>query len=103
MGTATRPGTVEVFVRDSGPGLPSETQSRIFEPFFSTKSHGLGMGLAIVRSIVDRHRGKVQAENHGSGGAVFKVLLPIADRRLEPRAPEVGAQRGQPHEARYDA
>ena len=103
VGTATRPGTVEVFVRDSGPGLPSETQSRIFEPFFSTKSHGLGMGLAIVRSIVDRHRGKVQAENHGSGGAVFKVLLPIADRRLEPRAPEVGAQRGQPHEARYDA
>lgn len=67
----------EVLVRDSGPGISSELQQRIFEPFFSTKSQGLGMGLVIVRSIIERHKGRVRAENDPAGGALFRVSLPL--------------------------
>jgi signal transduction histidine kinase len=76
VGTSGRDGIAELFVRDTGPGLAPEVQQRIFEPFYSTKSHGLGMGLAIVRSIVEQLRGQVRAENQGAGGAVFTVQLP---------------------------
>jgi C4-dicarboxylate-specific signal transduction histidine kinase len=76
IATSARPGQVEVFVRDSGPGLLPEHQRQIFDPFFSTKANGLGMGLAIVRTIVEQHRGTVRAENATDGGAVFRVTLP---------------------------
>jgi signal transduction histidine kinase len=76
VGTAARHGEIEVFVRDSGRGLLPEARQHLFESFFTTKPHGLGLGLAIVRSIVERHRGRVVAENIMSGGAVFRVLLP---------------------------
>jgi len=67
-----------VTVHDSGPGIAAEVQPRVFEPFFSTKSEGLGLGLAIVRSIAERHQGRVWAENHTTGGAVFGAALPAA-------------------------
>jgi signal transduction histidine kinase len=79
VGTSTGSGAVEIFVRDTGPGLSPDARLRVFEPFFSTKTEGLGMGLAIVRTIVERHRGRVHAENGDAGGAVFRVQLPIAD------------------------
>lgn len=78
IGTARRDGEVEIVVRDSGPGLDVDMLPHLFEPFFSTKSQGLGMGLVIVRSIVDRHRGRVLTENGRAGGAVFRVLLPVS-------------------------
>ena len=79
VGTLLRSrGEVEIFVRDSGPGLSAEAQLRAFEPFFSTKAHGLGMGLAIVRSLIERHRGRVHLENASGGGAIFRVQLPVA-------------------------
>jgi signal transduction histidine kinase len=68
----------EIAVRDDGPGLTSDVEHRLFEPFFTTKTQGLGMGLAIVRSIVERHHGRVRAENVGAGGAVFRVQLPVS-------------------------
>jgi two-component system sensor kinase FixL len=67
----------ELLVRDTGPGISVEQQQRIFEPFFSTKSQGLGMGLVIVRSIVERHKGRVRAESNVGGGALFRVSLPM--------------------------
>ena len=77
MRTATpTDGVVQLAVRDSGPGLSTATKGRLFESFFSTKEHGLGMGLAIVRSIVDLHKGMVRGENSPHGGAVFRVTLP---------------------------
>jgi signal transduction histidine kinase len=87
VGTAAGRGSVEMFVRDTGPGLPPEAHQRVFEPFFSTKSSGLGMGLAIVRSIVERHQGQVSAENSEAGGAVFRVELPVADAALGQGSP----------------
>ncbi len=76
--TETNADDVEVTVRDSGPGLSASVHSRLFEPFFSTKTGGLGLGLVIVRSIVERHNGRVRAENHSLGGALFRVRLPAA-------------------------
>jgi C4-dicarboxylate-specific signal transduction histidine kinase len=68
----------DLVVHDSGPGIPTSVQPRLFESFFSTKSEGLGLGLVIVRSIVERHNGRVRGENHSAGGAVFSVRLPTA-------------------------
>ncbi|PYJ46361.1 MAG: hypothetical protein DME85_11145, partial [Verrucomicrobia bacterium] len=65
-----------VSVRDSGPGFPSGTAEQLFEPFFSTKAEGTGMGLAIARSIVEAHGGKLWGENCDAGGACFTIRLP---------------------------
>jgi two-component system, LuxR family, sensor kinase FixL len=71
-------GGVCLRVRDFGPGFPSGLAEQIFEPFFSTKSEGTGMGLAIARTIVDTHGGTLSAENCDAGGACFTVCLPEA-------------------------
>lgn len=73
-------GAVEVAVRDTGPGLPAENQERIFDPFFTTKPSGLGMGLAISRSIVEAHGGRLWAASNEGGGAVFRFTLPRAKK-----------------------
>jgi signal transduction histidine kinase len=64
-------------VRDYGVGISPETRSRLFEQFFTTKAEGLGMGLAIARSIVEAHAGTVDVENAEGGGARFHFTLPI--------------------------
>ena len=70
-------GTVRTSVRDYGVGISEEMQDRLFDPFFSTKTEGLGMGLAIVRSIVESHGGTITAENADGGGARFEFVLPV--------------------------
>ena len=76
--TAARQGdAIWVSVRDYGGGIAEETRQRLFEPFFTTKAEGLGMGLAIVRSIVESHGGKIGAENVEGGGARFHFTVPI--------------------------
>ena len=69
-------GTVAVSVRDYGPGIPGEVRERLFDQFFTTKEEGLGMGLAIARSIIEAHGGKIEAENLDGGGARFNFILP---------------------------
>ena len=69
-------GTVRTSVRDHGIGISEEMRERLFDPFFSTKGEGLGMGLAIVRSIVEAHGGTITAENADDGGARFQFILP---------------------------
>jgi len=71
-------GTVSVSVRDHGRGIAEAAGERIFEQFFTTKPEGLGMGLAIVRSIVASHGGTIEAENVEGGGAHFRFRLPVA-------------------------
>ena len=70
--------TVEIVVGDAGPGIPADTLGRIFDPFFTTKPDGLGLGLAISRTIVEAHGGKLWAENQHDGGAAFRFTLHIA-------------------------
>jgi signal transduction histidine kinase len=73
---------VLVAVRDSGPGLDAESLDRLFETFYTTKPEGLGMGLAISRSIIEAHEGRLWATaNAPHGGAVFQFTLPIASER----------------------
>jgi two-component system sensor kinase FixL len=69
---------VRVSVRDYGVGISEETKSRLFEQFFTTKRDGLGMGLSIVRSIVEAHAGTIEAENAEGGGARFHFTLPMS-------------------------
>ena len=72
-------GAVQVSVRDHGVGIREEARERLFEQFFTTKDEGLGMGLAIVRSIIEAHGGQIAAENIDGDGAKFYFTLPIAD------------------------
>jgi two-component system sensor kinase FixL len=70
---------IVVRIEDNGPGLSAEALERAFEPLFTTREAGLGLGLAICRTIVDAHGGRIWAEAPESGGAAFSVALPAAD------------------------
>jgi len=71
---------IRVVVQDSGIGLTEEVKGRLFEPFFTTRSKGMGMGLSISRSIIEAHGGRLWAESNGSGGATFQLTLPSEDK-----------------------
>jgi signal transduction histidine kinase len=74
-----RAADVQVTVRDAGPGLPVDIIGTLFTPFVTTKSHGLGIGLTIARTIVNAHGGTIEARNNPEGGAAFTVTLPAAE------------------------
>ena len=67
---------VLVAIRDSGPGIDPANRERVFEPFYTTKSSGVGMGLSICRSIIDAHGGRLWADANAPKGAAFRVTLP---------------------------
>ncbi len=78
VGAAAISGSVELFVHDTGPGLSADVRPHLFVPFFTTKENGLGMGLSIVRTLVEQHGGEsIVMENHG-GGAIFRLVFPAA-------------------------
>ncbi len=67
-------------VRDRGPGIPLEHRARIFEPFFSTKQGGTGLGLATVHRIVEEHKGRVELDTPAGGGTAVTIRLPLSTR-----------------------
>jgi signal transduction histidine kinase len=69
---------VEITVEDGGQGIAPDVRARIYDPFFSTKLNGLGMGLSISRSIAEAHGGHLAASNNSTGGAAFTLRLPVA-------------------------
>jgi len=75
-------GLVEVSIRDSGTGIKPADESRLFEPFYTTKDQGLGLGLALCSSIVEAHGGKVSLTNHNDGGAIAALSLPVEEFRV---------------------
>jgi signal transduction histidine kinase len=70
-------GRVEIDVVDDGPGVPEHVRDRIFGPFFTTKPKGSGLGLSIVRKIVDAHDGRIDLTTGPQGGTCFRVTLPV--------------------------
>jgi signal transduction histidine kinase len=73
---AADPGFVEITVHDTGPGVPRDLAEQVLEPFVTTKSEGMGMGLAISRSMVEGHGGRLRVEPVESGAA-FAFTLPV--------------------------
>jgi two-component system sensor kinase FixL len=71
--------TVRVVVRDHGSGLDGDNLDKIFQPFYTTKRDGLGMGLSISRSIIEAHGGRLWAKNNPDRGATFCCTLPVSD------------------------
>jgi len=78
LSTAANNGFVHLAVSDCGVGIPDGQLERVFEPFVTFRDQGLGLGLAISRSIVTAHGGSIWAENNADGGATFRCALPIA-------------------------
>ncbi|NOX76946.1 MAG: HAMP domain-containing histidine kinase, partial [Gammaproteobacteria bacterium] len=72
-------GTVDLTVADDGPGVPEDIREKLFQPFFTTRSDGTGLGLAVVQAVARSHGGSVRLESPGAGarGSVFVVQLPL--------------------------
>ncbi|MGO3784977.1 MAG: sensor histidine kinase [Pseudoalteromonas prydzensis] len=68
---------VRITVSDNGPGIDLSQADKLFEPFFTTRSQGTGLGLAVVSSVANAHQGRVEVTNNAAGGASFSLLLPI--------------------------
>jgi PAS domain S-box-containing protein len=75
-----KPDAIIVAVEDSGPGFDPKHSGSIFDAFFTTKSHGIGLGLAICRMIIERHGGQLTASSDGKSGAQFQFVLPLEAR-----------------------
>jgi two-component system sensor histidine kinase FlrB len=74
--TKSRANALELVIEDNGPGIPLELQERLFEPFVTSRNEGTGLGLSVVKQIVERHHGTIRAENIQNGGARFVIELP---------------------------
>jgi C4-dicarboxylate-specific signal transduction histidine kinase len=70
-------GSVVLAVEDNGPGIAAEQLANVFQSFFTTKKGGMGLGLCIAQSIIEKHEGRIWAENSAGGGAFFRFTIPI--------------------------
>jgi two-component system sensor histidine kinase HydH len=77
-----KPKKIEIEMADSGHGIPSADIARIFDPFFSTKSRGSGLGLATTQAIIKEHKGEIMAESIEGQGTKFIITLPVSDREV---------------------
>jgi signal transduction histidine kinase len=74
---------IQVRIEDSGPGVPPEIREQIFNPFFTTKKTGVGLGLSIVSKIMDEHQGSIRVESAPAQGTCFVLYFPAADASIE--------------------
>jgi signal transduction histidine kinase len=85
------PGQLVICVVDEGCGIPRHLRNQIFDPFFTTKPQGNGIGLPMVKSVVESHGGTITVEEPEEGGSRFVILLPLSpDRRAEDQALPAG-------------
>jgi two-component system, LuxR family, sensor kinase FixL len=83
LGTARWDSMVAVSVADTGSGIPPSIEALLFQPFVTTKSEGMGIGLSVCRAIVEAHGGRLWAEPNPDGGSVFRFTLPVAEMAAE--------------------
>jgi len=74
---ATGAGTIEIYLKDNGPGIKAPDRKRVFVPFYTTKDHGLGLGLSICSTIIEKHGGRIDLRNDDPGGAIAEISLPV--------------------------
>jgi signal transduction histidine kinase len=79
-------------VSDRGPGIPEDKLKGIFEPFYTSKAEGMGMGLSIARTIVEAHNAQIWAENRDHGGAMFRIRLPLVTTTTQDQASGVNVE-----------
>ena len=83
IAVASTGAIVEISVSDTGEGLAQHVAERLFHPFMSTKSQGMGLGLSVCRAIVEAHEGRIWTEPNPGGGTVFRFTLPaVEEQRL---------------------
>jgi two-component system sensor kinase FixL len=78
LAVITRPvegGMIEISIADRGPGLPDEVREKLFQPFVTTKSNGMGIGLSVCHAIIQTHGGRLWAEDNPGGGTVFRFTV----------------------------
>jgi signal transduction histidine kinase len=80
LGSATTETELIITVEDTGPGIDPDVLARVFDPFFTTETSGMGMGLSICKSIAESHGGRLSARAAKSKGAIFEIVLPVAQR-----------------------
>lgn len=81
---------MEISIQDDGPGIDPDRQRQLFEPFYTTKTHGTGLGLAVVDSVAKAHKGSVRCRSALGQGSVFVLSLPILEQDLGLSAPNLG-------------
>jgi signal transduction histidine kinase len=86
----TPEGEVEIRISDTGPGLPADSADRIWDPDFTTKARGTGLGLSLVRQTIHAHGGRISAADRGGGGAEFRVHLPGPSAALVTASSQAG-------------
>ena len=74
--TAAEP-KAKIAIADTGPGIPAENLDRVFDPYFTTKDGGTGLGLALTHKIIQDHHGSIRAESKAGLGAIFVITLPV--------------------------
>lgn len=90
----TQQGVVELSVADTGRGIPEDALGRVFEPFYTLKDDGIGLGLALCKRILEEHDGTIQAENRPSGGARLRARLPLRQPGGQPPSPTAASRGG---------
>jgi len=86
VSTRLERGWAEVSIRDSGPGIQEGVLPHIFDPYFTTRPRGVGLGLAIVHRIVESHGGSIDVETEAGEGTIMTVRLPVSVATLDARA-----------------
>lgn len=91
VGVSRAKDRVVITVADDGPGIPDDLKDRLFEPHFTTKTEGTGLGLFTSYGIIREHRGRLLYQPNPKGGAIFTIELPFGKQQLEPQARPFGA------------
>jgi signal transduction histidine kinase len=91
LSTSAEDGAVHVRVEDTGHGIPEEARPHLFDPLFTTKRHGTGLGLALSRQILEAHGGALGCERTGPSGTVFHLRVPSATAAVAGEQPAAHA------------